>query len=66
MRGNMNVKLYRIKRGLTQDELAKKSGVCRNIISKAENGDFTHLRYLSMKSIAEALNVDVKKLFFEE
>lgn len=63
---NINVKLYRIKKGLTQGELAKKSGVCRNIISKAENGDFTNLRYLAMKKIAKALDTDVKKIFFEE
>lgn len=62
----MNLKLYRVKMGLTQDELAKKSGVCRTNVSKIENGDVSSLKLETMKRLAEALDTTVKELFFQE
>lgn len=37
---------YRIRHNLTQDELAKKSGVSQQYISKIESGDFSNMMTL--------------------
>lgn len=37
----MNIKNIRLKLGLTQDELSKKTNVCRATINRIENGSIT-------------------------
>ena len=60
----MELKIARIKKNLTQEELAKKSGISRNLISKVENGNMEKISYEKMNKIAKVLGVSVKELFF--
>lgn len=68
---NLNVKIARIKKGLTQKQLREKLikdfsiGISPSTIVAIEKGDFKNLRYEVMKAIAEALSEDVKELFFK-
>ena len=56
------VREYRIRRKLTQAELAEKSGVSRTIISGLESGTNTVTTTETLSKIAEALNVKAKDL----
>lgn len=60
----MRIKLERIRKRMTQKELALKSGVSRYLISKAEHGDYSKLTYEKMSKLSEVLGVGVKDLFF--
>lgn len=62
----MNVKLARIKAGLTQKELATKVGLSNVTIVKIEKGNYNSITRASMIKIAKALNSDVQTLFFSE
>ena len=57
-----NVKAYRKKAGLTQQELADKFMGDRAKVSDIENGK-ENFMLSTLLDIAEGLNVDVKKLF---
>ncbi len=59
------VKKFREEAGLTQEELAKKAGVSRAIISGLESGTITVTTTKTLVKIAEALTVKVSDLFFE-
>ena len=58
------VKEYRLKEGMTQEELSKKSEVSRNTISSIEAGTNTNVTYEVMEKIAKALNKKVATIFF--
>lgn len=62
----MNVKLARIKAGLTQKELAAMTGLSNVTIVKIEKGNYDSITKSSMIRIAKALNSDVQTLFFSE
>ena len=51
---------------MSQDELAKKSGVSRTIISGLESGTLTTTTTDTLLKIAKALNRKVADIFFEE
>ena len=59
-----NIKKYRIKRNLTQQQLADKLGITMNYISKIEstkmNRGFT---IVVLGRIADALEIDIRQLF---
>ena len=61
----MNIKLCRIKLQLTQEELAFKAGVSRNMLSNIERGIQSPTVEI-LASIAKALNIDLYKLFIFE
>lgn len=61
----MNLKIERIKRGMSQVELSKISGVSIPIIIKIEKGDIDHVTLTSLRRISEVLNVSMSYLFFE-
>jgi putative transcriptional regulator len=61
--GANNMKFYRKKAGLTQEELAKKLNVSKSYISLKETGKRS-VSVEEAKSIAKALNAPVKKIFF--
>lgn len=62
----MNVKLARIKAGLTQKELAALVGLSNVTIVKIEKGNYDSITRATMIKIAKALNSDVQTLFFNE
>lgn len=57
-----NLKKYRLKNNLTQNELAEKSGVTRRYIAFMEAGDRTPSLSVA-KKIATALHTKVEKIF---
>ena len=61
----MNVKLARIKLGLTQTELRKLLSINLNKMVEIEKGNYKNLTYPLMLKIAEVLGVPVIELFFK-
>ena len=59
------IKELREKKGITQEELSKKSGVSRAIISGLESGTFRTTTTKTLMRIAHALDVPVSDIFFE-
>jgi len=57
----MNVKIARVKKNMTIQELAKKAGMSVTTISRLERG-IGNARMFSIIKIAEVLEVDVKAL----
>ena len=53
----------REKKGMTQEELAKKAGVSRTIISGLESGTINVTTTKTLKKIAEALGKNVSDIF---
>lgn len=58
------VKEEREKKGMTQEELAKKAGVSRTIISGLESGTINVTTTRTLKKIAEALEKKISDIFF--
>ena len=57
-----NLKKMRIKKGLSQDRLAKLADVANNTIIKIEQGENINPTLDTLKKIAEALDVSVDEL----
>lgn len=57
----LNIKIERIKKNLTQEQLAEISGISTKHITKIENGKVTPSSYLLYK-IAQSLNISLDKL----
>lgn len=57
------VKECREKAGMSQEELAEKSGVSRTIISGLESGSITTTTTKTLLRIAEALDLKVSDIF---
>lgn len=62
----MNVKIARIKKGLTQRELAKLVGTSNVTIIKIEKGDIDGISFGLLKKLAAALDSTVQELFLNE
>ncbi len=60
------IREFRNEIKMSQDELAKKSGVSRTIISGLESGTLTTTTTDTLLKIAKALNRKVADIFFEE
>lgn len=60
----VKIKIKRIQKGFTQDELAKNTGISRYYLSALERGKANNPSIDVMKKIAEALEVSVQELFF--
>jgi transcriptional regulator with XRE-family HTH domain len=58
----MDVRVARARAGLSQKELAEKSGVCETTISFIENGKQETIRMSTLQKLAEVLGVDVGQL----
>lgn len=63
---NNKVKEVRIKNGMTQHELSKRSGLSRQCISSIENGRSFVFTNITMEKIASALEVKVEDIFFTD
>lgn len=59
-----NLREWRKKRGMTQEELSAKADVSRTIISGLENGVISTTTTDTILKLAKALNVSVPKIFF--
>ena len=57
-----NVNSYRVKKNMTQEELAVKVGVTRQTIIAIEKGNYTPSVSLALK-LSETFSVSVEKLF---
>ncbi len=60
------IKEFRKKRKMSQEALAKKSGVCRATISALENGTERITSTKTLLSIARALDTTVDNIFFDD
>ena len=60
----MNLKIMRVKLGLTQRQLSTKANVNIKVISKIESGDIKSVRVSSLFKLAAAFNKTVAELFF--
>ena len=60
----MNVKIARIRRGLTQKQLRELVGVAPTTIVKIEKGIFDNITHSQMLRFSEVLGVSVIELFF--
>lgn len=58
------LKIVRESIGMTQEELAKKSGISRTTISMIENSDEKTTSTKTLLALAKALNTTVKEIFF--
>lgn len=60
------IKEKRIEKGLTQEELANKSKVSRNLIARLETGELKSCSTNTLEKLAAALETSVNNLFFDE
>ncbi len=61
-----NIRYYRMKANLTQEQLAEKSDLSVSYIKQLESGkEFKNITFNSFSKIAKALNISVKQLFTE-
>ena len=58
-----NIKDVRISKGMTQEELAEKSGVSRSTIHGLEVGKITNTKTDTLRQLADALGVTMDVLF---
>ena len=56
------IKELRVKRGLTQSELARRAGIRQGVLSYIESGRTKHPRIDTLSAIAAALGVSVDRL----
>ena len=61
----LNLKIARLKKNLTQDELCKLANIVRTTLSKLENGEGNPSRNLMLK-LSEILNTTPEYLFFSD
>lgn len=62
---NCKIKDFREKKKISQEELAKISGVSRTIISGLENGTIENTTASTILKISKALNEKVETIFFD-
>lgn len=62
----MNVKIARIKKGLTQAELCKIVKTSPKKLVEIERGNYGNVTKSLMERIAKALDTTVQELFFSE
>ena len=61
---DQRIRYERIKKGLSQEELAEKTSLSRRAISCIECGN-NDAKYTTLLKIAEALEIDVSVLFLK-
>ena len=60
------LKEIREEKGITQEELEKKSGVSRQTISAIENNDAYQAKVGTLMALAKAMDTTVDNLFFSK
>lgn len=61
-----NIKLSRIKKGMTQAQLRTKAKISPNKMVAIEKGNYDNLTYEQMNRIADVLETPVQELFFDK
>ena len=61
-----NLKIYRVKAGLTQEELAEKSGISRVTIALIESGKQQVAKSSTILKLADALKIEPQELLCAE
>lgn len=61
----MEVKIARIKKGMTQDDLCKALKISKTTMVRIEKGKYD-IRLSLMKKISEILKMSVQELFFQD
>ena len=64
MRFNNKLKAFREKRGMSQQELAEKSGVSRTTIVMLENNEAKVVKTDTLLKLAATFGVPVTRIFF--
>ena len=62
----MNLNLERIKRGMSQKQLAQISNVSEATIVKLEKGDIDSVTVRILKKVSETLGMSMLELFFSD
>lgn len=62
----MEVKIARIRKGLTQQQLRKIVGVSPQTLVAIEKGKYEKVSIVLAKKLAKALDSTVKELFFQD
>ena len=57
-----NIKRYRAKMGLSQDQLARKAGITYSTLTKLESGVNSNPKVKTLQQLAEALEVTLDEL----
>ena len=61
-----NIRYYRIKANMTQEQLAEKADLSVSYIKKLESSkEFKNVTFNAFSKIAKALNIDIQLLFEE-
>ena len=61
-----NIKYYRHKANMTQEQLAEKADLSVSYMKQIESGkEFKNITFNTFSKIAKALNISVKQLFTE-
>lgn len=60
------IKTERMKKGMTQDELAQKVGVQKSAVAKWENGRVAEIKRTNLKNLAVALGINPNLLLGDE
>ncbi len=58
-----NIKKYRTKLGITQDELSDRAGIAYSTVAKLEQGSIKNPSLTTIMSISSALGVEITQLF---
>ena len=62
----MNLRIERVKRGISQKKLSQISNVCQTTIVKIEKGDIDSITIGTLRKLSRALGVPVVDLFFND
>lgn len=63
---NKNIKYYRKKLGLTQEDLAEISGLSISYIKQIESKrEYSNVTFITLSKLSMALNVTIRELFTE-
>lgn len=62
----LSLKVERVKKGWTQEQLSEKSGVGRVSISNIERKGIENILVSTLRKLASALDLEVQGLFFSD
>ncbi len=59
-----NIRKYRLKQKMSQNQLAFEAGVTREFVNKVEGGNY-NISIKNLEKLAQILDIDMKDLFNE-